>query len=235
MSRWKAFGIHLALSAAIALTFAIICRYFWFDGPLFEIAGAVGLLLILVPVDTVLGPLLTLIVFKSGKPRLSLDLSVIGFIQLAALIYGAYVMIQVRPLYGVLYANQLRAVQFEDVQSGWFDAVFQRTRYVEISEAEVGLPEIEEALSALTGSTPVYFKKDLYHPVTSLGDALLKHAKPIDSFKSQTIRNGLTARMSKKGVTAFWVIPVIARGAKHWGIVNPETGEMIEVVPASEI
>jgi len=235
MSRWKAFSIHLALSAVIALIFTILCRYFWYSGPLFEISGAVGLLLILVPVDTVLGPLLTLIVFKSGKPRLSLDLSLIAIVQLAALVYGAYVMIQARPLYGVLYANQLRAVLPDDVHSGWSDAMFRRTQYVAIADIEGGLPEAEETIAMLTGKTPVFFKKDLYQPITNLGSEVLKRAKPLESLDSQIIRIGLEKRMHAKGLRQFLFIPVIARDAKHWGIVESETGQIVEVVPAHEI
>ena len=37
---------------------------------------------------TVVGPLLTLIVFRAGKPGMKFDLAVIGLVQVAALAYG---------------------------------------------------------------------------------------------------------------------------------------------------
>ncbi len=44
--------------------------------------------LLLLLIDVVLGPLLTLIVYKKGKRTLVMDLAVIAALQLAALTYG---------------------------------------------------------------------------------------------------------------------------------------------------
>jgi len=52
---------------------------------------------LLLGVDVVLGPLLTLVVFKPGKPGLKFDLMVIVVIQLSALIYGANIVYGERP------------------------------------------------------------------------------------------------------------------------------------------
>lgn len=58
--------------------------------PYREISGGRELFLLLVAVDVVMGPLITLMIFNTGKPRreLQLDLIVVGVLQLAALAYG---------------------------------------------------------------------------------------------------------------------------------------------------
>jgi hypothetical protein len=99
LSRWQAAGIHLLICAAIAATSIAVILGVWFPGPLFEAAGGLGLLYLLIGVDVSVGPLITLIVFKSGKPGLKLDLAVIGALQLAALVYGLNVLALARPAF----------------------------------------------------------------------------------------------------------------------------------------
>ena len=57
----------------------------------------------LIGVDLILGPVLTLIVFKPGKRGLKFDLSVIALVQLTALVYGMTVIYRERP-YATVFA-----------------------------------------------------------------------------------------------------------------------------------
>jgi hypothetical protein len=82
----------------------------WFPGALFEAAGGLGLLYLLIGVDVVLGPLLTLIVFKAGKPGMKFDLAVIATLQLAALVYGFSVVAQARPAFVVFVLDRFEMV-----------------------------------------------------------------------------------------------------------------------------
>jgi hypothetical protein len=66
-------------------------------------------------VDLVLGPAMTALVYKPGKRWLWLDISIIVFLQIAALIYGAYVVSAQRPGYLVLVADRIYVVATQDV------------------------------------------------------------------------------------------------------------------------
>jgi hypothetical protein len=120
MTRWKASGIHLAISALIGLIAFCLLYFVYYPHPFFKAAGASQLVLILLSVDVVLGPLLTLAVFKSGKWGMKFDLGVIALLQIAALVYGLYVMWVARPVYflfavdrvDIIYANQVRTESF---------------------------------------------------------------------------------------------------------------------------
>lgn len=90
ITRFKAFGIHLLLSLMFFSTLVIAMLVFWFPGTLFFVDGGIQGLKIVAMVDLVLGPLLTLVVYKPGKKTLKLDLAVIAAIQFAALGYGYY-------------------------------------------------------------------------------------------------------------------------------------------------
>jgi hypothetical protein len=99
MTRWKASAIHFTISlAVIGLTAAIIV-WCWYPPELFGMAKAGILLGLLGGVDLVIGPLLTLLVYKQGKKLLKFDLTVIVLLQVAALAYGLQTVWHSRPVY----------------------------------------------------------------------------------------------------------------------------------------
>ena len=83
--RVRAFLIHLAISFVIFLVLAYMIVVYWYPLPFFHTDGGWQGFRIIVGVNLVLGPLLTLIVYKPGKPGLKLDLTLIGLAQAAAL------------------------------------------------------------------------------------------------------------------------------------------------------
>lgn len=115
MSRWKASGIHLLLSVAVAAAVLIFMLSVWYPRPLFEAAGGDRLIFILMAVDVTLGPLITLIIFKAGKKGLKLDLAVIAALQLAALAYGMHTVYLARPVYLVFTKDRFEVVSASDL------------------------------------------------------------------------------------------------------------------------
>ena len=116
MSRWKAAGIHLLASATVAGALVAVMLTVWYPWPLFEIAGGSGLMVILVGVDVVLGPLITLIIFRAGKKGLKYDILFIAALQLAALAYGVYAVYSVRPVYLVYTIDRFDLVAANDLE-----------------------------------------------------------------------------------------------------------------------
>jgi hypothetical protein len=110
LSRWQAAAIHLALSALIAATAFGIIIALWYPRPYFDVMGGKELLIILVSVDVCIGPLLTLIVFNPAKKGLRRDLAIIAAVQLAALVYGAWVTFGARPVFTVFAKDHFDVV-----------------------------------------------------------------------------------------------------------------------------
>jgi hypothetical protein len=106
MARYTAFAIHLALSLLVVGALLGISILLWFPSPLFEIDGGWSGLRIVALVDLVLGPLLTLVVFRAGKPGLKMDMGIIVTIQVAALSYGVWTLHHNRPVL-LVYADDL--------------------------------------------------------------------------------------------------------------------------------
>ena len=117
LTRWHAFGIHLAISSAIFAVLAYLVLYQWYPDFFFETDGGWQGMRILIGVDLVLGPLLTLIVFRAGKPGLRKDLTMIGIFQACCLAAGIYVVYSERPI-ALVYVdgqfNSMTAASYRD-------------------------------------------------------------------------------------------------------------------------
>lgn len=142
LSRWQAAGLHLLISAAIAAGVIALMLSLWYPGPLFEAAGGNELILILIGVDVVIGPLITLVVFRSGKPGLKFDLAVIAALQLAALAYGMYAVYLGRPAFLVFVRDQ-----FQMVSAAQLDPEeLAKAKYPEFRQAPIGGPQLAYAV-----------------------------------------------------------------------------------------
>lgn len=183
LNRWSAGALHLLASLAILAMLTSIALFWLFPGGLFQAAGGWEGLKIVVAVDLVLGPCLTLIVFNPCKPRSELvrDLSLIALMQVLALGAGVWQVLKARPLalvqvFDTFYAfnredfRQLNVAEDElDRLSGWAPKYF----YVEVPEnSEKFLVQHTKAL--LNGEKPLQQRIDLYRELTTDRQALEK-------------------------------------------------------------
>ena len=98
MNRFHAFLIHLGISLSIFGVLAYLVVKVWYPDFFFQTDGGWQGLRLLLGVDLVLGPLLTLIVYRAGKPGLRFDLTVIGVVQFVCLAAGVWIVRGERPL-----------------------------------------------------------------------------------------------------------------------------------------
>ena len=117
--RLKASGLHL-LGSASALTLVLGGLYLgWYRWPGWYLSSVLHVVGIVVMVDLVLGPALTLIVSNPRKPLrvLGRDIALIVTVQLAALVYGTVTLWSGRPLYYAFSVNSLDCVQASDIDA----------------------------------------------------------------------------------------------------------------------
>jgi hypothetical protein len=114
----KAAGWHLLFSAAFALASAAVVLGIWYPFPYRELSGGRELFLLIIGVDVVCGPLMTLILFNPRKPRreLWLDLGLVALLQLVALLYGTWTAWQARPMYLALEKDRFKVVMSADLR-----------------------------------------------------------------------------------------------------------------------
>lgn len=118
MNRWKASAVHLLLSLLLIGGIALLALHTWFPYQLYRVAAPDKLLYLMWGIDLVAGPLLTLIVYKPGKPSLRFDLTIIAILQLAFLGYGLHTLWGSRPVFLVGLPNRMSLVFANEVEEG---------------------------------------------------------------------------------------------------------------------
>lgn len=115
LNRYQAFGVHLLASAAVALISAAVVFLVWYPSPLQLATGVTGIFLMLLAVDVIVGPCITLIVFNTAKKELKRDLAIVLMLQVAALLYGLDAVFIARPVYVVYNAGRFDLVFANDL------------------------------------------------------------------------------------------------------------------------
>lgn len=119
--RWrfalKMAGAHLLISMLLAALAAWLVFGVWYPYPYAELTGGLALYRLLVGVDVVCGPLLTLILASPAKTVRErwVDFSLIGAIQLAALFYGLYSVSLARPVVAAFESDRINVVTAAEV------------------------------------------------------------------------------------------------------------------------
>lgn len=243
MSRWKASGLHLLICVFIAIAVTAVMLLVWYPQPYFDALGGKRLLIILLSVDVVLGPLITLIIYNEKKKRLKFDLMVIAFLQLAALFYGASVLFQARPVFLVFTVDRFEvvtAIELSDIAS--IKGVKQEYQTLSLTGPKTVTakkptdPEEQQRIlsSALDGGPDLQAMPQHYVAYEQTKHAVLSRIKLIDDipktrdqFKKAIIQKG-----EKFGydVSQFGYLPVAAGNLFITALMNLETAEIIELV-----
>lgn len=116
MNRFQASAIHFGISALVLSGFFALTFFGWYPDPYFTAEGTYEVIILLIGVDVILGPLLTLVVFNTNKPELKYDLAIIAAIQISALLYGANTIYQERPYFVVFAVDQFVIVQASEAK-----------------------------------------------------------------------------------------------------------------------
>lgn len=242
MSRWQAALIHLSISALVAGIACTLLLGIWYPPPYFHANGGQTLLILLVGVDVTLGPLLTFVVFKSGKPSLKFDLAVIATLQAAALVYGFHVMLASRPVFMVaamdrfvlVAANQLDPADVAEASRpewrhlSWSGPVLVGTARPRTTEERNDL-----MFSGLAGKDIEKFPK-YYVPYADAAEDLLKRAHPLDELRRMhpAHTGEIDAWLRRHDVhdkELVWV-PVVARDSDLCMLMDKANGEPIGAI-----
>lgn len=126
ISRKQAFLTHLSVSMAIFFVLLYLIAVEWFPSFYYKLDNGYMGTAVIFFVDVVLGPGLTLLVFKPGKKSLKFDMTVILILQLAALVWGVKSVYEERPALTVFYYGKLTClsqsgvpeVDIESIENG---------------------------------------------------------------------------------------------------------------------
>jgi hypothetical protein len=243
VNRWKAASIHLGISAVIATVVVVLMSLLWYPGPYFTAMGGSGLLLLIVGCDVVLGPLITLIIFKSGKKGLKLDLTIIGCIQIAALAFGAYTVFIARPVFTVFVVDRFEVVAAADIRSEELakatDPMFSTLSITGPRVVAARLPDKSEgaaiALAAAGGGEDVKQLPRFYVPYEQARAQAAARSRPLDALAT---RSSAFPEMMKRLQDAtgkhagdLGFLPMSARNESMSVVVDRRSGEIVDILP----
>ena len=110
--KFVATAIHFLVTLALAACAAALIFLVWFPSPFATMIGGTELFLLVVGCDLALGPLISLVIYNSRKSRRKLifDYTLVGVVQISALVYGIFVLEGARPVYVAFNADRLEVV-----------------------------------------------------------------------------------------------------------------------------
>lgn len=229
MNRWKAAAVHLLLSLLLIGGIALLALHSWFPYQLYRVAAPDKLLYLMWGIDLVAGPLLTLIVYKVGKPSLRFDLTVIALLQLAFLGYGLHTLWVSRPVFLVGLPNRMSLVfanEVEDAGLAKAAPAWQRLSWSGPDLVGATPPKSDEQrqdllFAALSTGIDLDKMPERYVDYAHVVPSLLAASKPVDP--AQVRKAGI-----KRPVKAATLLTARGEGVM-W--LDAETGKPITTWP----
>ena len=242
--RLRASAIHLGISLCVAALAALLVFGVWYPYPYREISGGRELFLIVVAVDVILGPLITLAVFNRKKPwaELRLDLAFVGLIQLSALAYGLWTVAVARPVHLVFEIDRFRVVHAIDVEpellnrAPWDLNVMPWTgpTLLSVRRFKDSNESADVTMAALQGVN-IGSRPDLWQSYAAGVPDVLKVAKPVTTLKTRFPNKAVEIdellRSASKTPQSVLYVPMAGRKDFWTVFVDPVTAEVVATMP----
>ena len=244
IGRFGAAATHLVICVLIAAAMIAVFWGVWYPHGLGIVAGASELLLIIVGVDIVVGPLLTLILFVPGKKGLYIDLAMIALLQIGALVGGAYVMLQTRPIFLVALPDRLQLVSANEINDADLakasSAAFGHRSWtgpVLVGSKEPGDPALlwELTASVFGGGAEIDRRPQFYVAFDEVAKPLARRAPRLSKWRDST-EIGVVEAMrwitqQKLRAEDIAVVPVLGRSGTSAMLADANTGSLLRVFP----
>lgn len=235
--RLRAFFIHLMASAGMAVVIFLVVFGVWYPSPLAGAVGVAAITLVLLGVDVVLGPLLTLIVYKPNKPSLKFDLAVIVALQLTAFGYGVWTLAEGRPVWLVFSVDQfelVQAYQLDQRKVSLAKPEYQVQSWLGpswVAAKRAATPEEKQAIlmESLMAGVDIAQRPEQYVPLSDQAKEIREHAHPLAELSqfnpAERVREELKAWPE---ADAF--LPMMARVNPMTVLIQKESAKVIAVV-----
>jgi hypothetical protein len=234
------------MSIAIAMLVLSIMLFLWYPGPLFSAMGGKLLVILIVGVDTALGPLITLIIFDTRKKWLAIDLAIVIALQLSALFYGVNTMYSARPAFIVFTGQEFAVVIAAEITPTELEKVrFEEFRHLSLTGP---LLIATEPPTDKAGSSDIFLAKvfglgiqnlpKYYVPYASKRELILRTSHPLAELRVQgadkeTLDKYIDRSGRKKEELHY--LPVATKNTVLTAIINGNGDllDMLDIAPQS--
>jgi hypothetical protein len=247
LTRLKASFIHLVISGVIGSLAAMVVFGVWFPWPYRLMSGGQTLFIIIVSVDLILGPALTLVVYSPAKARIVLkrDLVVIGLLQLAALMYGVHAVFISRPVATVFEERRFRVVADIDVLHSELPLAMPGLQALSWTGPKLlgtrkpnNLTEESKTLDFALKGFDIGTRPSFWQPYANSAQDALKAARPMSQLYKQypDSQRKIRQQLEKKQVQetndlSIKFVPVISKEGNWCALLDTRTGAVIDFVP----
>lgn len=242
--RLRASGIHLISSLIVAAIAASVVFFLWYPWPYRIVAGGQDLFVLLMTVDIVMGPLLTLAIFNIKKPmkELKRDLFIIVVLQLSALAYGLHTVYLARPAVIAMEVDRFRVVSANDVAEEELAKAPQDLRALSltgprlIGTRDATNEEKPEAILLGAAGHDLGTRPSFWIPWDDFSrQRALKHGKPVAAWVNAhpANREELLAAIARTGRPAdqLLYLPMLSRRTDWSVLVDKASGDPVGFAP----
>lgn len=240
LTRFQAFGIHLGISATILSIFLSIVLFIWYPQPFFSVEGLIHVVWVLIGVDVVLGPTLTLIIFKSGKPGLKRDLSIIAGIQVLFFLYGAHTIYIERPAFAVIYDSdyfdvlptaEMQPIEQIDPALGYSSLTGPQIVYADIP---TDLKELKKILEDMKkGGPAISHRTEYYRPLKGFIQHKYKFSRNLDELQQIAENSDIISKFKAKygaRIDDFAYFPIIGKASSRLLVIDKNKQSLIDYI-----
>ena len=235
---------HLGVSLLIGTLAFSTVYFFWYPHAFWEMSGGRSLFFLVLGVDVVIGPMITLTIFNPKKSRraLTFDLAVIGVLQTAALCYGVWTIAQARPLFAVFNVDRITIVTASDLKAPdmlaaerkefrsipWLGPKLIATRHARNSD------ETLERVDSATAGRDVPQLPKYYVPYSEANAEVIAHTHPLATLpdKNPGKRLEVLDAISRLGrdPQELGFLPTVARN--DWvAVIDRKSGAVLDYWP----
>lgn len=225
-------AIHLAGGLLAVGLLAVLVLGVWFPYPYREISGGQRLFFLMVAVDVVCGPLLTLVLFDPAKARWKwhVDIAIILTLQLGAMAYGLHSIAKVRPVWLAFENDRFQVVRADDVEVHRLHeaapafALLSWTgpRLVGVKLLDKSDPEyLDSVMRSMSGESPAY-RPSRWVPYETQQARVRKALQPLDRLSSRwDVAQALPQIEKQTGLkpSELGYLPLVQNAIDDWIVI----------------
>ncbi|MEH6768581.1 MULTISPECIES: TfpX/TfpZ family type IV pilin accessory protein [unclassified Psychrobacter] len=191
--RLKFFIKHLCISLIVALLVLTGIFTVWYPAPLAKATGVTHIVLLMIAIDVIVGPILSLIVYKANKKTLKFDLLVIILLQISALSYGIYSLAEGRPVWMAFNGNRFELIRNNElldvsidnrVDSEYYHPSLLGPRYVAVKIAVNQLEREKNMFEELQGGISLAQRPERYVAIAEANGRIIETAEGVSDLKN---------------------------------------------------
>lgn len=218
----------------------------WYPSEYFKLMNGQTLIYLIAGVDIFIGPLLTLAVFRTGKKGLKFDLACIAALQIVAMSYGLYVMLQARPIFTMFNKDAFFVASVVDI----VPAELAKGKKEEWRTAPITGPKLvaaatpdpknryqtvfyeTESQTWTIQQYPRYYDEYYKHK-----DEVIKAGKPLNNLAELSSENrkkiDVFLKHEKRPITDFLFLPIRSATGEMSAVIDAKTADFIRIIDAT--